>query len=131
MLGACIPVGCPILLALTVVGRATFDPPDPLDVRLAEAFNAHQRRERRLGPDAVAAALELLRGHEVMARPSPWRLGKAHAQLTAEWFGGWVLAACEQDPSLDADAYRDRRLAQLAAGELTATIDHADVLMLQ
>jgi len=31
---------------------------------------------------------------------------------------------------LDAGAYGDLRLAQAAAGELTVTVDHADVLVL-
>ena len=122
-----------MLLALTVVGRVTLTPADPLDARLGAAFNAHQRRGGRLGPDAVAAAVDQLRdGAEVIVRPSPWRLDAAHADLMAEWLGGWVAAACEQEPALaaEAGAYRDRRLAQAAAGELAVTVDHADLLVL-
>jgi hypothetical protein len=137
-LRACTEIGCPILLALTVVGRVALTPADPLDARMAAAFNAHQRRTttagRLLGPDAVAAAVEELRGTgaEVLVRPSPWRLDAARADLTAEWFDGWVAAACEQEPALyaEAGAYRDRRLARAAAGELAVTVDHADVLVL-
>ena len=132
MLGAC--AGRPMLLALTVVGRVTLSPADPLDARMGAAFNAHQRRGGLLGPDAVAAAVDELRGTgaEVLVRPSPWRLDAAHADLAAEWFGGWVAAACEQEPALaaEAGAYRDRRLAQAAAGELAVTVDHADLLVL-
>jgi hypothetical protein len=129
MLSAC--SGCPMLLALTVVGRVTLSPADPLDTRIGAAFNAHQRRGRLLGPDAVAAAVEELRG-EALVRPSPWHLNGTHAELTAEWLRGWVAAACEQEPALAAEvgAYRDRRLAQAAAGELAVTVDHADVLVL-
>ena len=139
MLGACTGIGCPVLLALTVVGRVALTPADPLDARMAAAFNAHQQGRTAtaghlLGPDAVAAAVEELRatGAEVLVRPSPWRLDAAHADLTAEWFGGWVAAACEQEPALaaEAGAYRDRRLAQAAAGELAVTVDHADLLVL-
>jgi hypothetical protein len=139
MLGACTGIGrCPVLLALTVVGRVALSPEDPLDGRVAAAFNAHQRRTttagRLLGPDAVAAAVRALRGTgaEVLVRPSPWRLDAARADLTAEWFSGWLAAACEQEPALaaEAGAYRDRRLAQAAAGELTVTVDHADLLVL-
>jgi hypothetical protein len=138
MLGACTGIGCPMLLALTVVGRVALAPADPLDARMAAAFDAHQRRTttggRLLGPDAVAVAVEELRGTgaEVLVRPSPWRLDATHADLTAEWFGGWVAAACEQEPALaaEAGAYRDRRLAQAAAGELAVTVDHADLLVL-
>jgi hypothetical protein len=132
MLGGCRPH--PMLLALTVVGRVALSPPDPLDARIGAAFNAHQRRGRRLGPDAVAFATAQLRatGAEVLVRPSPWRLGAAHAELIAEWLDGWVGAACEQEPALAAaaGAYADRRLAQAAAGELAVTVDHADLLVL-
>jgi hypothetical protein len=127
MLRAC--NGHPVLLALSVLGRVTLSPADPLDARIGAAFNAHQRRNGLLGPDAVAAAAEELRG-EILVRPSPWRLDAAHADLIAEWFDGWVAAACEQEPELAAGAYRERRLAQLAAGELRVTVDHADLLVL-
>jgi hypothetical protein len=137
MIGTCTAVGCPMLLALTVVGRVALTPADPLDARVAAAFNNHQcsaTAAGRLGPDAVPTAVEELRrtGAEVLVRPSPWRLDAAHADLTAEWFGGWVAAACEQEPALadEAGAYRDRRLAQAAAGELAVTVDHADLLVL-
>ncbi len=137
MLGACTASGCPVLLALTVVGRFALTPADPLDGRIAAAFNAHQRRTTAagglLGPDAVPTAVEQLRrtGAEVLVRPSPWHLDAAHAGLTAEWVGGAVEAAREQEPSLagEAGAYRDRRLAQAAAGELAVTVEHADVLV--
>ena len=132
MLVAC--AGYPMLLALTVVGRVTLTPEEPLDALMGAAFNAHQRRGRRLGPDAVAAVVEELRGTgaEVLVRPSPWRLDAARADLTAEWFVGWVGAACEQEPGLapEAGAYMDRRLGQAAAGELEVIVDHADVLVL-
>jgi hypothetical protein len=129
MLRVC--TGRPMLLTLTVVGRVILNPADPLDARIGAAFNAHQRRGGLLGQDAVATAVKEL-GAEVLVRPSPWRLDAAHADLTAEWFGGWVAAACEQDPALaaEAGAYRDRRLAQAAAGELAVTVDHADLLVL-
>jgi hypothetical protein len=125
MLGAC--SGHRVLIAMTVTGRVSFAPPEPLDVPLSVAFNAHQRRDGRLGPDAVPAALDAL-GGEVLVRPSPWHLGPDHAELMTAWFGGWVDAACEKEPELASEAgpYRDRRLAQ--AHE--ATVEHADLLVL-
>ena len=130
MLRAC--AGLPMLMTLTVVGRVALTPADPLDARIAAAFNDHQRSGGRLGPDAVAAAADMVRDAEVLVRPSPWRLDAAHAELTAEWLRGGVAAACEQEPALAAVArgYRDRRLAQGAAGELAVTVDHADLLVL-
>jgi hypothetical protein len=139
LIGACAGARCPILLALSVVGRVGLTPPDPLDARISAAFNAHQRRRTArgslLGPDAVAwAAEELARlGLEVLVRASPWRLdGSSHPELTRAWFTGWVGAACEQDAELTAQAgaYTRRRLAEARAGRLEAVVEHADLLAL-
>jgi hypothetical protein len=132
MLRVCTAAGCPMLLALTVVGRVSLRPADPLDALVAAAFNAHQRR--LLGPDAAAAAVDALRGTgaEVLVAPSPWRLDAADAELTAEWFEGWIAAACEQEPALagEVGAYRERRLAQATAGRLAVRVGHVDLLVL-
>jgi hypothetical protein len=131
---ACAGAGCPVLLALSVTGSVRLDPADPLDSRLAAAFNAHQRRGRLLGPDAVEAAVEGFRafGAGVVVRPSPWRLDASHKALAAEWLTGWVDAACEQEPGLAAEAelYRRRRLREVRAGRLDVTVGHADLLVL-
>jgi hypothetical protein len=129
MLRAC--AGRPLLLTLTVTGRVTLSPPDPLDSPIGAAFNAHQRRGGLLGPDAVATAVDDL-GTKVLVRPSPWRLDANHAALAAEWLDIWVGAAREQEPALAAEAvaYLDERLDQAAAGELAVSVDHADVLVL-
>ena len=104
--GLCAEAGCPILLTLSVVGSVEISPADPLDRRIVAAFDAHQRRATKrgplLGPDAVDVAAQAFRrlGAEVLVRPSPWRLGPSHSALAAEWFIGWVGAACEQDAEL-------------------------------
>lgn len=129
--------GCPILLTLSVVGRVELDPPDPLDESVAAAFNAHQRRltaaGRLLGPDAARAAVTGFqdRGREVVVRPSPWRLGPDSAALAAVWFRGWCWAACEQRPELAGAVadYARRRHTEAAAGTLTVTVHHQDVLV--
>ena len=134
----CAGAGCPVLLTLSVVGRVDLNPADPLDAGVAAAFDAHQRRPtergRLLGPDAVAVAVEGFGrlGADVLVRPSPWRLGPFEAALQAQWFTGWVGAACEQQVELAAetDAYARRRLAQARAGQLAVTVDHADLLIL-
>jgi SAM-dependent methyltransferase len=128
--------GRPTLLVVTVLGRVAFRPADPLDAELAEAFNAHQRRtvdgRTLLGPDAVDATVAAFarRGVEVTVRPSPWRLGPEQAALTAQWLAGWLDAACAQRPELAgaAGAYRRRRLAEAARGELWVELAHADLL---
>ena len=129
LVSVCAHTGCPALLTLSVVGRVRLSPPDPLDRRVAAAFNAHQRRVtergRLLGPEAVARATDGFGrlGAEVQVRPSPWRLGAGRADLTAEWLTGWVGAACEQQLELAGDVagYTRWRLAQATAGRLSVT----------
>jgi hypothetical protein len=132
----CAEAGCPVLVALSVTGRVNLTPADPLDQCVTEAFNAHQRRDtgggRLLGPDALGAAVDGFTrlGAEVLVRRSPWLLGPGQRALTAEWFTGWLAAACEQAPGLGAEAlpYARRRLAQAAAGQLSVTVHHQDLL---
>jgi hypothetical protein len=138
LIDVCAEGRCPVLLSLSVVGRVDLAPADPLDSRVAAAFDSHQRRMtvggRLLGPDATAAAVEVFRrlGTEVLVRPTPWRLGAAEADLAAEWFTGWIRAACEQSVDLASATgpYASRRLAEARAGELVVTVGHADLLVL-
>jgi hypothetical protein len=138
LIHACAGAGCPVLIALSVTGRVQLLPADPLDMRIAAAFNAHQRRltprGRLLGPDAVQAAVEGFRGigAEVVVSPSPWQLGAADGDLAVEWLTGWIGAACEREPALvpEADRYLRRRLSEAAAGALAVTVGHADLLVL-
>jgi trans-aconitate methyltransferase len=129
---------CPALLTLSVTGRVELTPADALDRRVEAAFNAHQRRTTPrgplLGPDAPGVAVREFgrRGAEVVERSSPWQLGPPDADLIAEWFKGWLWAACEQEPELSSqtNSYKRRRLAEAAAGQLEVTVDHADLLVL-
>lgn len=135
---SCARVGCPVLITLSVTGRVDLTPADPLDQRIADAFNAHQRRTtgagRLLGPDAAGAARGAFtrQGLDVVVRPSPWRLGPDQRALTAAWFTGWLGAACEQQPNLRplAPSYARRRLAQAASGRLGVTVHHEDLTAL-
>ncbi|HSE09552.1 MAG TPA: class I SAM-dependent methyltransferase [Nocardioidaceae bacterium] len=136
LLVTCAGAECPVLIALSVTGQVDLTPADPFDQYVAEAFNAHQRRttgtRSLLGPDAVRAAEEGFTrlGLDVVVRPSPWRLGAEHADLALEWLKGWLTAACEQRPELrdPAESYTRRRLAEAAAGRLSVTLHHQDLL---
>ncbi|MGH3384757.1 MAG: hypothetical protein ACRDO1_09290, partial [Nocardioidaceae bacterium] len=66
-----------------------------------------------------------------VVRPSAWQLGPHQRELAAEWFTGWLAAACEQAPELAAaaPAYARRRLDLAAAGQLFATVHHEDLLV--
>lgn len=129
--GACVEARCPALLTLSVAGRVSFSPADPLDEPIGAAFNAHQRRtvagRRLLGPDAVEATVAAFArfGAETEVRPSPWRLSQpADSALIAAWLEGWVAAAVEQNPSLLVGDYVKRRLA---AGDLSVVVEHKDL----
>ena len=134
---ACSAAGCPVLLTICPTGRVDVSPADPLDAPVAEAFNAHQRRTSRgrrlLGPDAldVASAGFSRLGHEVLVRPSSWRLGAARSALATEWLSGWVRAAIEQRPDLGprAERYLQRRTLEAEAAQLRVTVHHRDLLV--
>ncbi|MFF2021411.1 SAM-dependent methyltransferase [Streptomyces sp. NPDC058171] len=130
---ACAGAGCPALLTLSVLGRVELTPAHPADTEVTDAFNAHQRRGGLLGPDAVPTTTDAFarQGMTVRVHASPWRLA-AGSPLLGEWLRGWVGAAREQRPDLAGrlDDYLARRLAADAAGELSATVHHADVLAL-
>jgi hypothetical protein len=138
LIDVCAEAACPVLLTLSVIGRVDLAPEEPLDSRVAAAFDAHQRRMtargRLLGPDAVAVAVEGFRrlGAEVLVRLTPWQLGAPEADLAAVWFTGWIRAAFEQSAELASEigSYARRRLAQARTGELAVTVGHADLLVL-
>ncbi|MGN8025863.1 SAM-dependent methyltransferase [Microbacterium sp. 22242] len=133
---ACVHAGSPALLSLSVTGGVRLDPPDALDAVIGRSFDDHQRREadgrRMLGPDAVPLLSDLFiqAGWHVQRASTPWRLGPADGALIEEWLRGWVGAAVEQRPELEAeaDAYLARRRAQLADGALHVVVPHQDVL---
>jgi len=136
IVAACVQAGAPVLLTISVTGRVELFPPDPLDVALGEAFDAHQRRtvgsRTLLGPDAVEAAVAAFRRYRtsVSTAASPWRLGRGQVDLTAAWLAGWVAAACEQQPTLSGPArgYLASRLADAKADRLRVVVHHTDVL---
>ena len=137
LVATCAGADCPVLITLSVTGRVEITQAGPFDQSITDAFNDHQRRTtsagKLLGPDAVGAAVDGFTrlGLEVLVRPSPWRLGPGHAALAAEWFTGWLAGACEQRPELRAYApsYATRRLAEAAAGHLSVTVHHQDLLV--
>jgi hypothetical protein len=133
---SCARAGCPVLVTISVIGQVDLMPADPLDARVAGAFNTHQRRttggRRLLGPKAVGRAVDAFTrlGLDVLVRPSPWQLDATQAHLTAEWFRGWMSAACEQEPELTVTAagYAKHREAEASAGRLGVRVHHHDLL---
>ncbi|MEV6842256.1 class I SAM-dependent methyltransferase [Actinoplanes sp. NPDC051411] len=123
---ACADSRTPALFTLSVTGEVRLDPADPNDTSVQDAFNEHQRRDGKLGPDAPRAAKAAFEkaGATVVTRESSWRLDENMAELTAEWLRGWVGAAQEQRPDLRLDAYLEQRRRPIP----TATVGHIDLL---
>ncbi|WP_033296304.1 class I SAM-dependent methyltransferase [Amycolatopsis jejuensis] len=119
---SCADSRIPALFTLSVTGAVEITPPDKADAALSEAFNNHQRREDRLGPDAVAFTAQEFRsrGWTVHTRPSPWRLGADQQRLITTWYQGFVAAAKEQDPKIQVP---NRRITSVI-------VHHADLLAL-
>ena len=101
LIAICVGARLPVLLTLSVVGRVELTPAEPLDRRVAAAFDAHQRRVtergRLLGPDAVAVAVEQA-GSIGGPRCSSARAPGAWAPRRPNWprsgsADGWVLPA--------------------------------------
>lgn len=132
MLTPAVDSGAAVLLALSVTGEVVLSPSHHDDEMIAEAFDAHQRRSGRLGPDGGAYVAHGLRrrGYTVTMAATPWHLGAADRDLMRAWLEGRADAAAEQEPGL-ADSIRDwyeRRSRQAGRGDLGAVVGHVDVL---
>lgn len=134
--GRCRRTGAHVLCALSYDGRIDATPADPLDSRVRDLVNAHQRTDKgfgpALGPDAARAAAEAFRaeGFEVATAPSDWRLDGRQAELQRQLIEGWAGAAIELAPGESAaiDAWRTRRRAHVEAGTSHLVVGHVDLL---
>ncbi|MEY9852907.1 hypothetical protein ABH923_002585 [Leifsonia sp. EB41] len=138
---ACLAAGAPAFLPLSVTGDVELRPWDPRDIRVARAFNEHQRREvdgrRLLGRFGapIVRGLFTRAGWHVRTALTTWRLDRRDPVLLGEWFDGWADAAVEQaevdrDRTLldQAAGYRELRREQQRRGGLSAVVYHLDVL---
>jgi hypothetical protein len=125
----------PALFSLTVTGTLWVAPSHPDDQPLLDAFNDHQRRAGRAGPEAASLAAEALRaaGFDVRCQETPWQLTAASGRE----FVGQVLqerlyAAVSQHPGLAqaANAWLELRRSQLALGIMRVELGHGDILAL-
>ena len=123
----------PALFSLTVTGALSVTPTDPDDQLLLAAFNDHQRRAGRAGPDATSLASKALQagGWHVLCQQTPWQLSAASGRGFVEQVLQERLdAAVAQDPELApaATAWLDLRRVQLALGVLRIDLGHCDIL---
>ncbi len=121
-----------VLLSLTVTGEVVLSPAHPDDAVVAEAFDAHQHRDGRLGPRGGFYAAEQLRrhGYAVATAPTPWHLDATDEALLLAWLRGRAAAALEQERGLAERIRRwqQTREAAVRRGELSAVVGHVDVL---
>ncbi len=147
---ACRDAGAAVLFALTYDGQMRFTPAsggvaipgalasDPDDAWVRDAVNAHQRRDKglgpALGPSAAPAADVLFRqaGYDVWLRSTPWRLTADDAELAVALVDGWAAAAEETRPgeTVRVRRWAARRRGDLATGRAALTVGHVDLLAL-
>jgi hypothetical protein len=125
----------PALFSLSVTGTQSISPMDPRDQLLLAAFNDHQRRAGRAGPDAITLAVDTLctGGFTVRIQETPWQLATSSDSAFVEQLLQERLdAAVAQDPSLAAvaTAWLELRRAQLELGVLRIEVGHCDILAL-
>ena len=128
----------PFAAFLSVDGREVWLPRHADDRLLARAFARDMGRDKgfgpALGPRAPAHALRLFsaRGHRVLSAPSDWIIPRVgHAMLRAMVTGHAAAAAAALPAAADRiDAWRERRLDQIARGRLALRIGHRDLLAL-
>jgi hypothetical protein len=125
----------PALFSLSVTGAQSIRPIDPNDQRLLDAFNDHQRRAGRAGPDAITVAVDTLGtgGFTVRIQETPWRLtASSDSAFVEQLLRERLDAAVAQDPTLApvAKAWFELRRSQLELGVLRMEIGHRDILAL-
>ncbi len=127
-----------LLFALSYNGEVAWSPPLPGDEVAREAFNAHQRGDKGLGPalgpnaPAVAAATARRYGYHVERRSSPWVLGWGAADLQAWLLAGRYQAACAQKPAWAGDLadWAGARQTRIDTGDSGVRVGHDDILAL-
>lgn len=130
----CAECGANALFALSYDGRIVCSPEDPDDGAIVALVNEHQRTDKgfgpALGPDATDRAARCFGdlGYRVQREPSDWLLTPASGELQRQLIDGWAQAAAGMAPQQirTIDAWRERRLAHVAAGWSTMTVGHED-----
>ena len=120
--------GAAVYACLSYDGTMRWTPGRPDDAAVLAAFNAHQRRDKGLGPalgpeaPAHLAAALVRRGFAVRTAPSPWRLGPG--PLAATLAEGVAGAAAETGLAGTAAWLQARRTTR------GCVVGHVDLLAL-
>lgn len=124
-----------VFVVLSYDGSIVWEPALAGDDAVREQVNRHQRTDKgfgpALGPDATGTLAPRLRelGYEVLARPSPWRLGPERWAMQTALLEGWVSAARQIAPEAE-DAWADwlaRRRRWIAQGASRLQVGHEDL----
>ncbi len=124
-------LGIPFYAALSYNGLMSWTPPNAADAAITAAFNAHQRRDKgigpALGPRAAPETAQIFAeaGFTVTTAESPWRLGPQDAALQTMLLRG-IGTAAEEAGAPTSAAWQQARLAEIA--QLTTVIGHTDLL---
>ncbi len=131
----CRSAGAAVLLALTYDGETSWSPEDSGDVRVRDAVNRHQGRDKgfgpALGPTAAGCATALYRaaGYRVVEAKSDWRLGPEAGAMQRAMLEGWRAAAAEIEPDQGRTfaGWTARRAAAIARGVSVLRVGHVDI----
>jgi len=127
----------PFYAALSYNGQMHWDPVDPRNQAVTEAFNRHQRQNKglgpALGPTSVEKTIEVFEaaGFTVLHGDSPWQLGPEFTELQQALVAGIAQAASEAAGEPDettAKAWGETRVAQ--AAQTRCVIGHGDLLII-
>jgi SAM-dependent methyltransferase len=126
--------GLHVYAALSYDGRIEMSPSHPLDERIIEAVNLHQRSDKgfgpALGPSAAAAAIEKLRrrGFFVHQGPADWKASERDVALQIEIVRGWAGAARETGAmsTQHVEDWLAFRQQHIAVGRPALCVGHAD-----
>jgi SAM-dependent methyltransferase len=146
LLRTCAAARAPMLLTLSYDGRVSLEPPHLLDGVVIGLFNAHQLRDKGMGPALGPCApsrlvrLAALLGLSVQLDASDWHLQPEETRIQNALTDGWAAAALEQTAETDGTLvsrwgvgigeWREARLAQIAAGRSYMRVGHRDALLL-
>ena len=133
---AAIGQGYPVLMTLSYDGRMVWDPTDPLDEDILQAFNRHQQSDKgfgsSLGPSAVQYLADRFQemGCDVSLAHSDWVLAGNDQPIQLAMVDGIAGAAGEIDPTMPIDAWKAGRYQEIEAGRFSLTVGHQDLLSL-
>lgn len=125
---------CPVYAALSYDGRIGLAPAHPLDGRLVEAVNSHQRGDKgfgpALGPSAAASAIAkfMQRGFSVVQGTADWVVGGRDPVFQSDIVRGWAVAARETGAltAHEVGTWRAFRQDEIAAGRCSLRVGHVD-----